>query len=68
MIEGPEAYQRFENTMKGILAVPRAVIQQRIEEARRLAALNPNRPGPKSKRKARSKAQPSASRDSAVSA
>jgi hypothetical protein len=66
MIEGPKAYQRFENTMRGILAVPRTVIQERIEEERRLSALNPNRPGPKPKRKARSKAQPSASRDSVV--
>jgi hypothetical protein len=55
MIEGPEAYQRFERTMKGVLAVPHAVIQQRIEEERRQAALNPNRPGPKPKRKTRSK-------------
>ena len=52
MIEGPEAYRRFEKTMKAVLAVPHAVIQQRIEEHRRQSALNPNRRGPKRKVKA----------------
>ena len=51
MIEGPEAYQRFENTMRTILAAPRAVIQQRIEEHKRQADLNPRKRGPKRKAK-----------------
>jgi hypothetical protein len=49
MIEGPEAFQRFRDGMKAVLAVPRAVIQKRIEEQREIAAKNPNRRGPKRK-------------------
>ena len=51
MIEGPEAFQRFKNAMKAVISVPHSVIQQRIEEHRRQAAKNPNRRGPKPKRK-----------------
>ncbi len=50
-VEGPEAYQRFENAMKKVLAVPHAEIQRRIEEHRKEAARNPNRRGPKPKQK-----------------
>ena len=51
MIEGPEAYQRFEKAVRGIIAVPNSVVKERIEEQRRLSALNPNRRGPKRKAK-----------------
>jgi len=34
-----------------VLAVPHSVIKERVEEHRRQAANNPNRPGPKPKRK-----------------
>ncbi len=51
MIEGPEAFERFNAAMKAIIAVPHSVIKQRIEEHRKQSALNPNRPGPKPKRK-----------------
>jgi len=51
MIEGPEAFTRFENAMKKIIAVPHSEIQKRIEEHRKEVALNPNRRGPKPKRK-----------------
>jgi hypothetical protein len=47
MIEGPEAWDRFQTAMKRVVAVPHAVIQKRIEEHRREAARNPNRRGPK---------------------
>jgi len=47
MIEGPEAWTRFQGAMKKVLAVPHAEIQRRIEEHRKEAALNPNRRGPK---------------------
>jgi hypothetical protein len=49
MIEGTEAFERFNNAMKSIIAVPHSVIKQRIEEQRKQAALNPNRRGPKPK-------------------
>ena len=51
MIEGPEAYRRFKTAMKAIVAVPHSKIQKRIEEHRKEAAENPNKPGPKSKKK-----------------
>lgn len=49
MVEGPEAYKRFEAVMKKVIAVPRAVVQQRIEEQRTQAQVNPNKRGPKPK-------------------
>lgn len=56
MIEGKEAFDRFERAMKAAVSVPRANVQARIEEHRKQAALNPNRRGPK-----RKAAKPSAS-------
>jgi hypothetical protein len=49
MIEGPEAWDRFNKTMKAVLSVPHAEIQRRIEEHRKASALNPKRRGPKRK-------------------
>lgn len=49
MIEGPEAFQRFRDATKAILAVPHSEIQKRIEAHRKEAAKNPNRRGPKRK-------------------
>lgn len=51
MVEGPEAFTRFEKAMKRVLSVPHSEIKRRIEEHRKEAALNPNKRGPKSKRK-----------------
>lgn len=51
MVEGTEAFTRFEKAMKKVLSVPKAEIQRRIEEHRKEAALNPNKRGPKAKRK-----------------
>lgn len=48
-VEGPEAWERFQNAMKGILAAPHDEIQRRIEEHRKEAARNPHRRGPKRK-------------------
>lgn len=61
MHEGPEAYARFANTMRTILSVPKAEIDKRVAVERAKSALNPNRPGPKTKKRKPAKA--SASRD-----
>jgi len=50
-VEGPEAEKRFDTAMKVVLAVPHSEIQRRIAEHKKMTALNPNRPGPKPKRK-----------------
>ena len=44
-------YERFTDLVDRVLAVPHSVIQKRVEEHRKRAAQNPNRPGPKPKRK-----------------
>jgi hypothetical protein len=49
MVEGTEAFTRFENAMKRVLSVSHAEITKRIEEHRKQAALNPKRRGPKPK-------------------
>lgn len=49
MINGPEAWTRFETAMRKVIAVPHAEIQRRIEEHRKQSAANPNRRGPKKK-------------------
>ena len=49
MVEGPEAWKRFESAMRGILAVSHSEVQKRIKEHSREAASNPNRRGQKRK-------------------
>jgi hypothetical protein len=49
MIEGPKAFERFEDAMRAVVRVPRAVIQQRLEEHKKAVDANPNRRGPKRK-------------------
>jgi hypothetical protein len=56
MVEGPEAWKRFEGTVKSVLAIPHSEIQRRIEEHRREVENNPHRRGPK--RKIKSSASP----------
>ena len=43
MVEGPEAWKRFEGVMKNVLTIPHSEIQKRIKEQRREAASNPKR-------------------------
>ena len=50
-VEGSEAWDRFQRAMKGVLAVPHAEIQRRIEQQRKEAARNPHRRGPKPRKK-----------------
>lgn len=51
MIEGKEAFTRFENAMKKVLSVPHSEIKKRIEAHRKEAAANPKKRGPKPKRR-----------------
>lgn len=53
MVEGTEAWKRFDNAMRHIITVPHAEIQKRIEAHRKEAAKNPNRRGPKPKKQTR---------------
>jgi hypothetical protein len=52
----PSEYDKFTSLVDRVLAVPHSVIAQRVEEHRKQAALNPNRPGPKPKRKLKTSA------------
>lgn len=49
MVEGKEAWERFQAGMKKALSVPHAEIKRRIAEQRKLSEANPNRRGPKRK-------------------
>jgi hypothetical protein len=51
IIEGPEAWGRFKNIMRGLMAVPRAEVLKREQQYKKEIADNPNRPGPKPKAK-----------------
>jgi hypothetical protein len=51
MIEGPEAFKRFDKLMRTVLKVPHSVIQARVQAHREQVAKNPNRRGPKRKPK-----------------
>lgn len=51
MIEGPEAWKRFQKVMKQVISVPNEEIKRRIAAEKEKAALNPNKRGPKPKAK-----------------
>jgi len=51
MKPGPTEFAKFTTLVDRVLAVPHSIIQQRVEEHRKQAAQNPNRPGPKPKKK-----------------
>lgn len=47
MPKPPKEYDRFTKLVDGLLAVPRAELQKRLDEHREQAAQNPNKRGPK---------------------
>lgn len=49
--EGPQAFERLQRALRGILAVPHAEIQRRETEYRKQVALNPHKRGPKPKKR-----------------
>lgn len=52
LVQGADAFTAFTNAMQRILSVDHSTIQKRIEEHRAEVDANPNRPGPKRKKKA----------------
>ncbi|HEV2383599.1 MAG TPA: hypothetical protein VG206_27885 [Terriglobia bacterium] len=50
-IEGPEAFRRFDEGVRQILSVPHSTLARRERAYRKKSLQNPNRPGPKPKRK-----------------
>lgn len=50
-VEGPDAWKRFQDAMRKVIAVPHSEIQRKIEEHRKEAAANPHKRGPKPKSK-----------------
>jgi hypothetical protein len=48
-IEGKEAFQRFDNLMGALVAVPKATVEKREKAYRAQVDANPNRRGPKRK-------------------
>ena len=52
MIEGREAFKRFKNTMKAVLSVSHEELQKRIDAEKEKSAMNPNRRGPKTSKRA----------------
>lgn len=51
MQEGAEARARFDESLRRILTVSKSEMQSREAEYRKQSEANPNRPGPKKKRK-----------------
>jgi hypothetical protein len=48
-LEGPEAFRRFDDGTRQILAVPRSTLLRRERAYKKKSAANPNRRGPKPK-------------------
>jgi hypothetical protein len=48
-VEGAEAFTRFQNAMRKVLAVPHTELQRRIEVERKVSAASPVKRGPKPK-------------------
>lgn len=52
-IEGPEAFRRFDEGLRRILAVPHSMLARRERAYKKKSAQNPNRRGPKPTRTGR---------------
>ena len=50
-IEGPEAAQRFDSLVRQVLSVPHEEIMRREAAYKRQSLANPNRRGPKRKKR-----------------
>jgi hypothetical protein len=50
MVEGPDAFRRFDDLMDRVVKVPRATVQAKIEDHREQVSKNPKRRGPKPKK------------------
>lgn len=50
-VEGQEAFRRFDEGVRQVLAVPRGTLQRRERAYKKQSAANPRRRGPKPKRK-----------------
>jgi hypothetical protein len=48
-VEGKEAFRRFDDVMSALVAVPKAVVDERERAYRTQVDANPNRRGPKRK-------------------
>jgi hypothetical protein len=58
--EGPEAFSRFDEGIRQILAVPRSTLVRREKAYRKKVDANPNRRGPKRKVKPTASPDPAA--------
>lgn len=47
--EGPEAFTRFDDTMKALLSVPHSTLVRRQRAYKKKVEANPNKRGPKRK-------------------
>jgi hypothetical protein len=54
MIEGPEAFKRFDNAVGSLLSVSHDELMRRERQYKKQVALNPRKRGPKPKRKSAS--------------
>jgi len=50
-VKHSQEFDAFTSLVDRVLAVPHSVIKQRVEAERKRIAADPNRPGPKTKRK-----------------
>ena len=62
-IEGQEAFTRFDETVKTLLAVPHSTLVRRERAYRKKVDANPNRRGPKRKSRLTSASRASGAKD-----